>query len=536
MIGIHNQNTFTSIIIDNLLKKDPSWTAFTFNEQKIDVKKINKQTDMFIMNLQRLGIKKGDVVGYTFPNSPDAMYIAIALCRMGVCSVPLFHMIPPVGRVGIFLSSGVKLIVTDSSQSKALKDACNQMKTSIKVVTTDECMESDGSFLQTNEQLTLEESVLDTVEEELPLMMASSSGTTGIPKAVLFTQKNGAASLKASIELSMPIQYDGKEGYSCMLAFPFSSPGILVILGMVSAGVSCIFSDNMSPVKFLELIRQYKADSIAAPPAYLERILRLPMAAEFDVSSVNRVLSGMDFFSNQLILRLKEKFPHITRAGNGYGLVETTNIFMTWKANNEQELSSPSNELTLVPDIGNEIEVFNQEDIPCSVGEEGELRMRGNSSIRGYLGNDEENAKAYRDGWFKTGDHVKKLRSDKIALLGRKKYVIKRGGRSVSPLIIKEVVEKVAGIINVAVIGVPHELYGEMIWVYVVPAEGSQITEGEIIKACRENLAAYMVPDNVVFIEEIPVNPGAGKVNFELLKEMSLKELDTMGGMINETN
>lgn len=534
MSNIYHEKTFTSIIVEHLLKRDTSRVAFMFNEQQITVEELNKQTNLFIMNLQKLGINKGDVVGYSFPNSPDAIYTLIALARMGACTIPLFHMIPPMDRVGILLNGRAKIIITDSSQAKVLKEAVTQMKAPLKVITTDECSDSDGTFITDPAQLSMDQSSLDNVEENLPLMIASSSGTTGVPKPVLFTQKNGAASLKSSYELAMPAQYDGKDGYSCMTAFPFSTAGILVVLGMAVAGVSCIFTHDMSPVKFLELIQHYKADSMAAPPAYYEGMLRLPHLTQFELSSVTKVFSGMDFFSNKLIMRLKEKIPTITRAGNGYGLIETTNIFMFWKADNEDELTNPSNVLSLVENVGNEIEVFNTENKPCAVNEEGELRMRGNSNIRGYLANEEVNAQAYHEGWFKTGDFAKKIDNNKIALLGRKKYVIKRGGRSVSPLVVKEVIEKVPGVVSAAVVGVPQALYGEMIWAYVVRVPDIKVTEGEIMRACRENLVNYMVPDNIEFIDEIPKNPGVGKVNIELLKEMAIKGLEKLGGMTNE--
>lgn len=531
MSTIYEKTTFTSIVNEILLKKDESWLAFIFKEQKITIGDLKHNVDYFIMNLQKMGIAKGDVIGYSFPNCPETVYLLLALAKMGVCALPLFHMIPPAVRISIFEKSRVKYVICNSAQYTILKEAALQSKTSLRIISTDYSPDIDLTFSEDNSEAVIDESDLDNISEELPFLMASSSGTTGIPKSALFTQGNAAASLKAAYYFAERKDSTGQENYTCVLAFPFSSSGITVSLGMMTAGVTLIFSDDMSPVTYLQLIQQYKSFSMAAPPSYFEGILKLPMLDKFDLSSIKNVMSGMDFFSNKLLNRLCEHFPYISSAGNGYGLVETTNIFMVWKANSRQELVSPTNTLTLVQNIGNEIEVFNSNNITCLAGEDGELRMKGSSNINGYPGNPDESEKAYYNGWFKTGDYVKKISEDKIAILGRRKYVIKRGGRSISPLLIKQVIEKIPKINNAAVVGVPQELYGEMIFAFITRDPGKEVSEGFIMRKCREHLASYMVPDYIIFIDEIPKNPGVGKVNFELLKEKAIEQLQKSGVM-----
>jgi acyl-CoA synthetase (AMP-forming)/AMP-acid ligase II len=245
---------------------------------------------------------------------------------------------------------------------------------------------------------------------------------------------------------------------------------------------------------------------------------------------VKRLAVGMDFLSPSLAQRLKAKFPNLTSAVNGYGLVETTNVFMICRALTEEALALPTTRMQLVENIDNAIEVRDQEGNAVPVGSEGELYIKGSNVIPGYLGNPEATQQSFSDGWFRTGDIVRNEGNNTITLLGRKKYLIKRGGKSVSPIVVQNHIVKLAGVNAAAVVGVPHQLYGEMVWAFVVVDKDSDVQLRDVMKHCRAELANYMVPDQVIFIDEIPKNPGVGKVNFEKLQAMAAQELATMQG------
>jgi acyl-CoA synthetase (AMP-forming)/AMP-acid ligase II len=155
--------------------------------------------------------------------------------------------------------------------------------------------------------------------------------------------------------------------------------------------------------------------------------------------------------------------------------------------------------------------------------------------VRGYLGNpaETENAGGYasfKDGWFRTGDLARNEGNDTITLLGRKKYLIKRGGKSVSPIVVQNELNKIPGVRNSAVVGVPHQLYGEMVWAFIVKQPQADLQLKAIMRHCRAELPNYMIPDQVTFIDEIPKNPGVGKVDFEKLRIMAQQELEQING------
>ena len=199
----------------------------------------------------------------------------------------------------------------------------------------------------------------------------------------------------------------------------------------------------------------------------------------------------MDFLAPSLVARLRERFPALEAVGNGYGLVETATVFMTWKSNGPESLAGPTSVLTLVPGLDNEISVRGEDGTPVAPGGEGELWVRGASVVKGYLGTSE----GFQDGWFRTGDVVRSVASDTIELRGRNKYLIKRGGKSVSPLVVQEAVDRTPGVRASAVVGIPHPLYGEMIWAFVVRETGVELETPAIMKTVRAALPAHMVPD-----------------------------------------
>ncbi|MGL1934135.1 MAG: acyl--CoA ligase [Fibrobacterales bacterium] len=527
MSDIFSCNTFNDIIENILYTKEGSTELLIINDEIITLDTLKTNVDCYTKKLIALGIKPGAGVGYTLPNCAETFYLILSISRLGAIAVPLFNMIPAQARVGIYLGCRVGHVICSDKECETLTETAQQMHAPFIVLPVSSFNDDADEAVSA---MVIEDHLFKGTDENHPFMMATSSGTTGKPKMVMMSQGAGASVLKSSFEMAMP----QGNNYSCMLAFPLSTSGILVLSGMMMAGVKQISTSDMSPVTYLQQVQKWKADSIAAPPAYYEAILGLPMLGQFDLTSVQGLYTGMDFFPNKLLNRIKDTFTHLNHVGIGYGLIETATVIMVWKAESEADFVNNTNELTMVAGTGNEVGIFNAEGTAVEDGVEGELWIKGKGVIKQYLGNIDENNTAFCDGWFKTGDHAKMIGDNTIALLGRNKYLIKRGGKSVSPVVIKEMVETIPEVLSAAVVGVPHELYGEMVWAYVVKDPQAELKSGAIMRVCRENLAPYMVPDNIIFIDEIPKNPGVGKVNFQQLIDQSKEELTRMMSVTQE--
>jgi acyl-CoA synthetase (AMP-forming)/AMP-acid ligase II len=528
VITTPNLKTVNELYDDFVQNNPPEKPLLGFNDQTITLGDLRARVDAFTGHLSQLGVRPGVVVGYTLPNCPEVFYLYFAISRLGGCALPLYPMIPDRGKVGLLQRANAQLVVTTSQQYASLKEVSAQAGAEYQIVTVDAHPEGGADLAESlPADFDLGDVVLKQTPPHLPLLIAASSGTTGTPKSVLMTQANLAAEVYAASELVTPFTDDCPPGYSTAMAFPLSTAAMIVVSGVMFGGVFMVFSADVSPVKFMQLVTQWKADSISVPPAFCEAILSLPMLDSFDRASIKRVMTGMDFFSPGLALRLKKAFPNLNSWANGYGLIETSDVIMTAKGTIPEDGVIPStSKMTLVEGVGNQIEVRDEEGNSIPVGSEGILYVQGPNVLQGYLGNPEETQRSFVDGWFCTGDVVRNEGDGSITLLGRQKYLIKRGGKSVSPVVVQNHLNQLAGVKDSAVMGVPHPLYGEMVWAFVVRQSEDAVQLRDVMKHCRAELANYMVPDQVTFVPEIPKKPGVGKVDMDTMKAMAQKELD----------
>lgn len=530
-----NLKTLNELYEDFVRRTPPEKPLLGFNDQVITRGALSARVEAFTAHLARWGVRPGVVVGYTLPNCPEVLALYFAIARLGGCALPLYPLIPEGGKVALFQRGNATLVVTTSQQYAALQEASRQAGATYRLVTVDPHPEGGDSLAAPLPAgFDAQSVILKSTPPHLPLLMAASSGTTGTPKSVLMTQANLAAEGYAAAGLFTPFTEDCPEGYSTAMAFPLSTAAVIVVCGALFSGVFMIFSADVSPLKFMQLVSQWKADSLSVPPAFYEAILSLPMLASFERGSVKRVMTGMDFFSPRLVERLKASFPNLRSYANGYGLIETADVILVSKGPiPEDGKVTSTSRMALVEGTGNQVEVRDETGTPLPPDGEGILYVKGPNVVQGYLGNPEETQRSFTDGWFCTGDLVRNEGNGCVTLLGRQKYLIKRGGKSISPVVVQNHLNRLAGVKDAAVVGVPHPLYGEMVWAFVVRHPEEAVELKDVMKHCRVELANYMVPDQVTFVPEIPKKPGVGKVDLDAMKAMAQKELDSIPGAHN---
>jgi acyl-CoA synthetase (AMP-forming)/AMP-acid ligase II len=200
---------------------------------------------------------------------------------------------------------------------------------------------------------------------------------------------------------------------------------------------------------------------------------------------------------------------------DGYGITETsTMVTMNWITGNRVMgscgLPLPGLAVRVVsPATGEDV----------TIGEEGELIVRGPNLMSGYHNKPEETASAVRKGWYHTGDLARSDLNGFLTITGRLKELIIRGGQNIAPGEIEEVVNAMEQVVDSAVVGIPHEHLGEVPAVFIVSREGSAATPEAVIAFCSERLSAYKVPHSVHFVSEIP-RTGSGKIIRFKLREM----------------
>ena len=214
----------------------------------------------------------------------------------------------------------------------------------------------------------------------------------------------------------------------------------------------------------------------------------------------------------EMVKKLKETFPNV-KVQNLYGQTENSPAASTLKDHLALEKigsvgeALPQTEVRIVDEFG--------ETLPT--GQVGEIVMRGPQVMKGYLKDEEETRRTIKNGWLYTGDLGKMDEDGLLYIVDRKKDMINRGGENVYPVEVEEVLYQIPGLFEAAVVGIPHEVLGEVPKAYIVVKEGATLTEADVISYCSSNLAKYKVPVEIEFLDELPRN-ASGKVLKQTLR------------------
>ncbi|MFY8352436.1 long-chain-fatty-acid--CoA ligase FadD [Pseudoalteromonas sp. SSM20] len=340
-----------------------------------------------------------------------------------------------------------------------------------------------------------------------------TGGTTGVSKGAMLTHGNMVANLEQVTGCLDPLLKKGQE--MVVTALPLYHIFALTancLTFMKYGGHNLLITNPRDMKGFIKELKGKKFTVMTGVNTLFNGLLNSPGFSELDFSSLKISLGG-----GMAVQRpVAEKWQKVTdsRLVEGYGLTEcaplvTVSPYDLDGFNGSIGLPAPSTELKIVKEDGTEAEL----------GESGELWVKGPQVMKGYYNRPEATADCLNDGWFATGDVAKFDEEGFFYIVDRKKDMIIVSGFNVFPNEVEEVVAMHDGVLEVAAIGVPHEVSGEQVKIFVVKKDQS-LTEKDIIKHCRENLTNYKVPKFVEFREDLP-KTNVGKILRRALKEAS---------------
>jgi long-chain acyl-CoA synthetase len=342
-----------------------------------------------------------------------------------------------------------------------------------------------------------------------------SSGTTGRPKGVMLTNTNFFGLLplaktiweldESSVNLiAMPLFHIGGGGWATA--------------GMYEGCTSVIVRD-LDPAALVGMFGQLRITHAFLVPAVLQFMLMVPGVDDADYSSLKVFVYGASPISEEVLARSVAMFK--CKFWQAYGLTETTGAVVNLPPE-DHDLSGPNRHRLRscgVAGPGVEIRIVDTDTVAdgssgrsCEVGEVGEIWIRTTQVMKGYWRQPEETAKSITaDGWFRSGDAGYVDADGYLYIHDRVKDMIVSGGENVYPAEVENVLMGHPGIADVAVIGVPHDKWGETAKAVVVRAGGSEVSEQDIIDYSRERLARFKCPTSVDWIDMLPRNP-SGKI------------------------
>ena len=343
-----------------------------------------------------------------------------------------------------------------------------------------------------------------------------TSGSTGGPKGVMLTHKNlYANALHGMVALAIT------RDWVWLHAAPmFHVADATVVYSLVMQGARSCFMPAFDPEACLKAIERYRVTHTFVVPTMLNAMVNHSAFERYDTSSLRMMVYGASPMPLDLLRRALEKLR--CPFAQGYGLSEASPT-LTYLGPEDHTLENADREFAPVksagrPLMGVELRVVDGMDRELPPGVVGEVVARGDNIMKGYWNQPAITADTLRDGWLHTGDMGTLDARGYLYILDRKKDMIKPGGENVYSPEVESMIASHPEVLEVAVIGVPDERWGETIKAVAVRRPGSALTEVELIDHCRERMAHFKCPTSVDFMETLPKG-GTGKVQKTVLRD-----------------
>ncbi|KAE8667182.1 4-coumarate--CoA ligase 1 [Hibiscus syriacus] len=457
---------------------------------KFTVRNVELTARRVASGLNKLGIERGDVIMILLPNTPE--FVLSFLGAIATAANPFFT---PAEIVKQAKASAAKIIITLASYVDKVKEFASD--NDVKIMCIDSAPESCLRFSELTQADERDLPVVDIEPDEV-VVLPYSSGTTGLPKGVMLTHKGLVTSVAQQVDGENPnLYFHSEDVILCTLPmFRIYALNSIMLCGL-RVGAAILIMQKFDIGLLLELIQKYKVTIAPIVPPIVLAIARSSETDKYDLSSVRMVKSGAAPLGQELEDAVKVKFPG-AKFGQGYGMTEAGPVLAMCLGFAKEPFEIKSGacgtvvrnaEMKIVdPDTGSSL----------PRNQAGEICIRGDQIMKGYLNDDEATARTIdKDGWLHTGDI----------------------GFQVAPAELEAMLIAHPDIIDAAVVAMKDEAAGEVPVAFVVRSEKSQISEDEIKQHISKQVVFYKRINRVFFIETIPKAP-SGKI---LRKELRAK-------------
>ena len=343
-------------------------------------------------------------------------------------------------------------------------------------------------------------------EEDDPVVLMYTGGTTGLPKGVLLDQR---AEMLNLYHVIMAVGIDERSTYLHQTPM-FHAASMGGLLGIPASGARSVFLPLFDPEKVMDIIEEHAVDWTVMVPTMVGMVLRHPEFRPERLASLRKLTYGASPMPEAILERLLELYPHL-ELSQGYGMTEASAVLTFLTADDHRKggdvLRSAGR-----PVPGVVLSIQDEDGNPLPQGETGEVCARAGNLMREYWNRPEETTEAFRGGWYHTGDAGYIDGEGYVHLVDRVKDMIVTGGENVYSSEVEDAIGSHPGVDQVAVIGIPSEKWGEAVHAIVVRVEGSTVDADELIAHAREHIAGYKVPKSVDFRDEPLPLSGAMKV------------------------
>lgn len=466
---------------------------------------------------RRLGLGRGDRVAFLMVNCAEYVYCEYAVARVGAARVPL----------AVLLGADDHVYMMNFARCRAL---VYHAKLTARVLSMLPELDSIEHFVRVGEDDMplpeghvalgeLLESAPDIVPAEAvdPENIAGiyfTGGTTGRPKGVMLSHR-------AWVHTCYAEMLDFDVGWHEVFVFttPMTHAAGCLLLPVLLRQGRCVLLERFTPDGFLETVARERATASLVVPTIIYALLDHPERGRHDQSSLRNILYGAAPMAPERMREALAAFgPIFTQF---FGQTEAP-MALTALPRAAHLVSDPTREMEVLSSAGwptfpTRLRLLDEEGRDVPTGEPGEIVVQAPNMMSGYLDNPEATAEAIRDGWLHTGDIARRDAEGLISIVDRKKDVIIRSGFNVYPREVEDVLFQHPAVRQAAVVGVPHQKWGEEVRAVVVLREGQAVGERELIDFVKARKGSIAAPTSVEFRDAIPLT-NLGKVDKKAIR------------------
>ncbi|MBW1819503.1 MAG: AMP-binding protein [Deltaproteobacteria bacterium] len=491
--------------IANHAKDQPDKPALIMNDRAVTFRQLHEDTNALSNALLGLGIGPGDRISVMFHNSPEILKAWTAAGKISVTPIALNYRFKADELSYIINDSESKALIYGSEFEDVVQAAASKFANpEVRLIRHGGPVPSgvlDFDEIIANASNAPPET--QTGAHGVASSLIYTSGTTGRPKGVVRGSKNRLNSL-LGYAYTFETTYDDTH----MVAGPLyhSAPYAWAAFSLI-LGNTVVIMPRFDAEDFLRQIEKHKVTTAWAVPTMLNRILNLPdeIRDAYDISSLRVMTVGGESFPFPLKQRSVEFFgPNII-----FEFFGATEISCVTYMRPEEQMKKPGS--CGKPAMGNDIRLLDENMQEAPTGEVGVMYVKSPFLLDGYYNNPEATQANYHEGYFTVGDMARVDEDGYYYIVDRAVDMIISGGVNIYPAEIEELLYTHPKVFDAGIVGIPDPDWGERIVAFVVPREGADVSEEEIIGFVAENLASYKKPKEVYFVEKISLIPRPAK-------------------------
>jgi len=485
----------------------PAAPAIRFRDRIVGYGELLAAVDGFAGGLAALGVGKRGRVALLLANCPQFVIAYVGAGRAGATVVPMNVLYRPDEARYIMADAEVEVLIT-ANPFRPLAQALRPLLPGLKHVV----MVGEGPVDES--EVSFDALCAHAPEKGAGLtgrdlaVIIYTSGTTGRPKGAMLTHRNLLANAESCTGV---LHVTEKDCFLSALPLFHAFAAMVFMVLPLTVGARSHLVDRFLPAHMLQVLQESSATVFGGVPSMFGLMLQLAQQAKPDLSVLRLCVSGGAPLPPEIWTAFETAYD--VKMVEGYGLTEASPVVAV---NPPEGVRKPGSIGLPLPGV--RVKVVDEKGHAVEPGVIGELAVRGENVMKGYLNRPEETKQTLRNSWLFTGDLARLDEDGYLYIAGRKKELIIVGGLNVYPGEVERVLVEHPAVLEAAAFGIPDPSRGEAVWAAVVLRPETQATEKELQAHCREKLAGYKVPRGIDIRTELPKN-ALGKVQRHLLRQ-----------------